>query len=84
MTYPAARARQLTALEAHKVRASPPRVHPDCNLGPLNTHARPKPGAFLTLTNRLTRPFPPFPDDFHRLRRPRRGSPAEKRDAHSP
>lgn len=41
MTYPAARARQLTALEAHKVRASPPRVHPDCNLGPLNTHARP-------------------------------------------
>ena len=33
MTYPAARARQLTALEAHKVRASPPRVYSSTSVG---------------------------------------------------
>ena len=60
--------------------ARPPRLQPRTAQHPRAA----QPGAFLTLTNRLTRPFPDFDDDFHRLRRPRRGSPAEKRDAHSP
>ena len=91
MTYPAARARQLTALEAYKVRArdTPTRVRypisPD-----RSTPTKAAGGRFTDAsqfddgaTDRSPR-SPPTRESSTRPRRPRRGSPAERPAPHSP